>query len=88
MSEPTVISYDFKELATILIKREGIHDGLWCIHVRFGIRGANMGSSDEDVLPTAMVPILRLGIQKTDKRTNLTVDAAEVNPPKQRKTKK
>lgn len=39
-----------------------------------------MGSNDTDLKPTAVIPILELGLQKFEKENNLSVDAAEVNP--------
>ena len=88
MAEPTLIAFNFREIAELLVKQQDIHEGLWCIHFKFGIKGANLGTNDENVLPTAMVPILELGLQKVEDRTNLTVDAARVNPRKPPKRKK
>ena len=89
MAEPTQFSFDYKELAEILVKQQGIHKGLWYVYYKFGIQASNMSfQSSEDFVPTAVVPILEVGIQKTDKVTNLSVDAAQVNPaPKTKKSK-
>jgi hypothetical protein len=88
MPESNQIVFKHKELATILIKNQNIHEGLWGIFVKFGIGAANIGESPENLLPAAIVPILEIGLQKFDKETNLSVNAAEVNPPKSRETKK
>jgi hypothetical protein len=40
------------------------------------------------LLPAAIVPILEIGLQKFDKETNLSVNAAEVNPLKKSETPK
>jgi len=80
MAEATLISYSFKELAELLVKDRGIHEGYWGLYAKFGISAANVGSSVGDVRPTALVPILELGLQKYDELNNLNVDAAEVNP--------
>ena len=29
MGDPQVITFSYKELATVLIKHQGIHEGLW-----------------------------------------------------------
>lgn len=89
MAEPTQFSFDYKELAEILIKQQGIHQGLWYVYYKFGIQATNMAfQSPENYVPTAMIPILEVGIQKTDKTSNLSVDAAQVNPaPKTKKSK-
>ena len=54
-----------------------------------GIQAANMShSATENYVPTAMVPIHEVGIQKTEKETNLSVDASKVNPaPRPKKSK-
>jgi hypothetical protein len=80
MPEATQYIYPFKELAEMMIKKQDLHEGLWAIYVKFGIQAANIGFGGEDYMPTAMVPILEIGIQKQDKPSSLTVNAAEVNP--------
>ena len=82
MSDPTVSQYAFgyRDLATLLVKAKGVHEGLWCVHFRFGLKAANFGNTDNDLLPTALVGVVEVGIQRVPKATNLTIDAAEVNP--------
>ena len=83
MGEPQIITFEYKEIVTMLLKHQGIHEGLWAIVVTFGLQAANIkvGPSEGDVVPAAILPLLKMGIQKSDKSTPLTVDAAEVNPP-------
>lgn len=80
MAEAKLINYSFKELSTLMVKDQGIHEGLWGLYVRFGISAANAGQSDNDLKPTAMIPVLEMGLQKFDEVNNLSVDAAVVNP--------
>jgi hypothetical protein len=80
MAEAKLISYSFKELAALMVKDQGIHEGCWGIYARFGINAANAGPSEGDVRPTALVPILELGLQKFEELNNLSVDAAIENP--------
>ncbi|MBA2526974.1 MAG: hypothetical protein H0V18_14515 [Pyrinomonadaceae bacterium] len=82
MAEATQILYTFKELAEILVKERDLHEGLWGVYVKFGIKAANVGETDADLRPTALVPVLELGLQKFDAVNNLSVDAAAVNPAK------
>ena len=79
MAEASQITFSFKEIAELLIKRQRIHEGIWGIYVKFGIGAMNMGPTEDEVRPTAIVPILELGLQKFDKESNLTVDALKVN---------
>jgi hypothetical protein len=80
MAETTQIMFSFKEVAEALIKKQGIHDGVWGIFVRFGIQATNAGPDKSQLLPTAIVPIIELGLQKFDEENNLAVDASKVNP--------
>jgi len=83
MAEPTQIVFSHKEIVEVLLKKQGIHDGIWGIYIKFGLQGANIGSSPEataDVVPAAVVPVLQIGLQKFDAESNIAVDAARVNP--------
>ena len=80
MPEPNQINFSHKEVATALIRANDIHDGVWGLYIRFGMRGMNFGTTDNDLNPTAIVPILSIGLQRFEKVNNLSVDAAEVNP--------
>jgi len=94
---PEVLNYvfDHKELAGILIKKQDIHEGHWLIYIEFGFSAANitLGPDDPILLPSAIVPVKRIGIQRADQPNQLSVNAAEINPlvettPKKKKTKK
>ena len=80
MVEATQIVYKYKELAALLVKDQGIHNGYWVIYAKFGIQALNLGQTENDLLPAAIVPLVEIGIQKVDKETSLSVDAAKVNP--------
>jgi len=80
MPEPQQLKFNHKEVAAALIKAHDIHDGIWGLYINFGIRGMNVGASDDDLQPTALVPVLSIGLQQFEKVNNLSVDAAVVNP--------
>ena len=80
MAEPTQILFSHKEVVEALVKKHGIHDGIWGIYVRFALKAANIGVSDSDLLPAAIIPVVELGLQKFEKENNISVDAAKVNP--------
>lgn len=80
MAEATLINYTFKELAELMVKDQNKHEGYWGVFVRFGIAAANTGPSDADLRPSAIVPILEIGLQRFEGLNNLSVDAAKVNP--------
>ena len=81
MADASTYIFSYKELVEILVKNQGIHQGLWGIYIKFGIGAANVGDTENGiVLPSAIVPVQEIGIQVFDKANNLTVDAAVVNP--------
>lgn len=88
MAETGLYLFTHKELVEILIKNQGLHEGIWQLYVNFGLKATNLGISEEDALPTAIIPILQIGLQKSNKEGNLSADASKVNPrPKARKKK-
>ena len=87
MPETGLITFSHKELVEILVKSQNLTEGIWQLYMNFGIKAANLGSSDSDVLPTAMIPVLQIGIKKTDKENNLAVDASKLIPREARKKK-
>lgn len=87
MPEATNYIFTHKEIAELLIIKQDLHEGFWAIYIEFGLGAANISSSPEDpnVMPSAIVPIKKIGIQKHDQPNQLTVDAALVNPIKTKK---
>jgi hypothetical protein len=87
MSEAINYVFSHKEIAEILIKKQDLHEGHWSIYIEFGLGAANIASSPEDpnLLPSAIVPVKRIGIHKFDQPNQLSVDAALVNPIKPKK---
>lgn len=77
--------FELKEITEILIKQADIHEGFWGIFFEFGLGGANVNVApppEERVVPAAIVPVQKFGIQRYDQPNPLTVDAAVVNPRK------
>ncbi len=82
------IIFTYQELAEMMVRKLGISEGLWGIYVKFGIAAANAGPSSEELKPTAIVPVLEIGIQRMEEPSNLTVDAAEMTKPSATKSKR
>jgi len=80
MAEPTQIVFKHREVVEALVKHQGIHDGIWGLYVRFGISATNVGTTDADIMPAAIIPILEIGLQRFDKENNIAIDASKVNP--------
>jgi hypothetical protein len=79
MAEVNNYTFSYKEVAEALVKAQGIHEGLWCISLEFGLGATNFGPNEMELKPAAIVPVLKIGLQRQTKETNLTVDAAKVN---------
>jgi antitoxin HicB len=84
MPEANQFTWTHKELATLLIKAAGIHEGRWFLMMDFGMSAGNFGPSDDQVSPGAITAVTRVGIQREPLEqkapSSLVVDAAEVNP--------
>lgn len=82
MAEPTQFAFNHKELVELMIKKQGIHEGIWSLSLRFGLQATNFGTNPDgsDILPVAMIPVIEIGIQRGEKLNNISVDAAQVNP--------
>lgn len=87
MAEVTNYLFDYKEVAEALIKKQGIHEGLWHVAIEFGFAAQNIRTPN-GFAPAAIVPVQKIGLVRTPDASNLTVDAAEVNPPSATKAAK
>lgn len=83
MAEATQYFFSHQEVATALVKAQGLHEGLWSLSVSFGFGAINIGSDPNagDLSPSGIVQVQKIGLQRTTEKTSLAVDAAEVNPP-------
>lgn len=78
MAKPDLYTFSFKEVAELMLRDVDMKEGLWGIYVKFGIQAASAGPGPEELKPTAIVPILELGLQRMKEPSNLTVDAKDV----------
>jgi hypothetical protein len=81
MPETKNFVFDHRELTEILVKKLDIHEGLWGIYFEFSNAGANIPTASPETFAPAIINFInKVGIQRFDKPSNLTVDAAVVNP--------
>ena len=80
MGDPSEFQFSFKEVVEALVKQQGIHEGIWELAAKFGLKAVNSGPSDDQMMPTAVIPLMELGLRRTKTVHNLAVDAAKVNP--------
>lgn len=83
MPEPNSYEFTYKEVATALVKQAGLHEGLWSVSLKFGIAAGFSGPSQDQAMPTAMVPVVSIGLQRADKDSSVSIDAGQVNPVRQ-----
>jgi hypothetical protein len=79
MAEQEVLKFDYKEVATALIKQQGLHEGFWAVYMEFAIGAANIMGMEGKLLPTAVVPVISMGLRRVENLDDLSVDAAQVN---------
>jgi hypothetical protein len=82
VAEAQQFIFSYRKLAEIMLKEQGIHEGLWGVYAEFAIGAANIQPApDADSIPAAVVPLQKFGIQRFNEEVKgLTVDAAVVNP--------
>lgn len=81
MPETKNITFTHREVVEALIRYSDLHEGLWGLSIEFGFGAANVGSEPgADIFPTAIVPVRKIGLSRFEEPSNLTVDAAKVNP--------
>jgi hypothetical protein len=82
MAEVTQISFKHTEVAELLIKKQGLHEGIWGLFFKFGLGASNIGPTETEITPSAIVGVLEIGLQKFEKESSIAVDAGKVNPPR------
>ncbi len=80
--------HNLKELAEILVRHNGLHEGLYNLSIEFRIAVASVGPVQQEALPSGVVSVAKIGLEKTDVMQANTVDAAVANPPKKTKPRK
>jgi len=71
---------DLKELAALLIKHFGHHEGLYDLAFQLQIATGAIGPNKDSLLPGAMFGIAGVGLKRVEKLGMNTLDAADVNP--------
>lgn len=78
MSDTKTITYTMRELAELLVKDQGLTEGKWMLSVEFGFGATNSGPDNNNLSPTAMVPLTKVGLKPANTENNLTVDATKL----------
>lgn len=80
MPETSQIVFSHKEIVELMIRQQGIHEGIWGLFIKFSLGASNVGPTATEVLPAAIVGVVEIGLQKFEQESNLALDAAKINP--------
>lgn len=82
MAKTTRIEYTKKELLTLMVKDQGIHEGHWVLGVKFNFTAMNIGQSVDrsDASPAGVAAVDSIHIERVPEPLPFSVDAAEINP--------
>lgn len=72
--------YELRELAALMVKDQGLHDGLYELSIEIQVAVGVVGPDKDSVLPGALIGFKSAGLRKVEKSNRLSVNAAEVNP--------
>jgi hypothetical protein len=69
-----------KDLAEVLIKHFGLHEGIYEVGARFNVAIGNFGTSPNAAGPGAILTLGGIGVSKSTQAGTTSIDAAIVNP--------
>lgn len=74
-----------KDLATLLVKHNNLHAGLYDLMIEYQIGGGPIGPTPDQRIPGVLVGVSKIALTVAKEVGHLTVDAAVVNPPTKKK---
>jgi hypothetical protein len=80
MGNPITYPVAVKDIVTAMLKAKGIHEGIWGLNVSFGFTATNMEVNGGTRRPGVLITIESYCLERTSQITDLSVDAAVVNP--------
>lgn len=81
MAEPTQFSFSLKELASVLVREQGITEGRWSVGFEFSVTIGTIGPNPSEARPGGLMQILSVNLEKADdapEDASTVVNAAEV----------
>ena len=87
ISESVEAPLSIRELACVLVKHYGLHEGRFDLLVKFQIGTGAVGPDPAAPIPGAMIGVSRIGLMPSRTDGFTTVDAALVNPVKKSRKK-
>jgi hypothetical protein len=80
IAAPTNPPIPLKELAAILIKHYGFHEGFYEVGIQFNIAVGSVGPDPSQAAPGAVLTVGGIGLSKCLESSPLGVNASIVNP--------
>lgn len=81
-TEPPPELISLNEIAELLVRHMGKHEGLWELTFEVQVAIGKVGPNPDSVLPGAAMGVSKIGLMRTDSLGPFTIDAARVNPPR------
>lgn len=80
--QPTKNPYSMplKELAAVLVKHYGLHEGYYETEMSFQLAVGPSPVPGQEGMPALITAVSSVGIKKLDEKTDGSVDASEINP--------
>jgi hypothetical protein len=86
MAEPTQYTFRLSEIAELMLRSSGIHDGKWVVGMEFSVVVGPVGLKTDEAYPGAIVTanklMLSAVVEGQQQPPNLVFDAAVLNPKK------
>lgn len=79
-NEEQKVNFAYDEVVRALLKEKNIREGRWMITIEFGLGATMIGPNESNLRPAAILPIVSIGLTKTEQVSNLSVDASTVSP--------
>lgn len=81
---PVTPTIPLKELASILVKHYGYHEGTYEVGIQFNVAVGSVGPDAEHIAPGAVLTVGGIGLSRCPEGSLHGVNAAAVNPKKKR----
>jgi len=77
MDNVSQYQFDLAEVGKLLLKKQGIKEGLWTVGVQFALGAVNAGPDPTKVMPSMLVSVEKVMLTRAIEMTPLTVDASK-----------
>lgn len=75
---PNVTQYMFSnsEMLRMLLDKQGITEGFWSLTIEFSLAATMAGPSPEELIPSAILGVKSIGLQRSEEKVPGSIDAA------------